>query len=132
MTTIGRQGTTNAYSSRDFIVPERQDLNAAGGRTISFLTKPLIIEKVEDATYENLLKMKEQVQQGCRYEHSIIDKKGYFSKIAKRTIEDIMTRIYEEQSTMLFYHHLHDWLDWLDDVKFFEKIPPLFRLEQAI
>ena len=48
-----------------------------------------------------------------------------------------MTRIYEEQTAMLFFsgkklppRTMHDWLEW--DVKFFEKVPPLLRLEQAI
>jgi hypothetical protein len=134
----GNQRAASLYSSNEFIAPERHDVNSAGGRTISFLTKPLVIEKVEDATYENLIKMKEQVLQGYRDGHSLIDKKGYFSKVAKRTIEDIMTRIYEEQATLLFHQgrtlpprKIHDWLDW-PDTKFFEKIPPLLRLEQAI
>jgi hypothetical protein len=114
-------------------------VNALGNnRTISFLTKPLVIEKVEEATYETLLKMKEQVQQGRRDGHSIVDKKGYFSKLAKRTIEDILSRIYEEQNAALFYQgkslpprQPYDWLDW-EDERFFEKIPPLLRLEHAI
>ena len=83
--------TTSTLGMSNFIVPDREDLNAPGNnRTISFLTKPLVIDKVENATYETLIKMKEQVQQGRRDGHSVVDKKGYFSRIAKRTIEDIM------------------------------------------
>ena len=102
-----RPGTTaSTLGTSNFIVPDREDLNAPGNnRTISFLTKSLVIDKVEDATYETLIKMKEQVQQGRRDGHSVVDKKGYFSRIAQRTIEDIMSRIYDEQNAALFYQN---------------------------
>ena len=98
--------TASPYSTSDFIVPRRDDVNSGGSnRTISFLTKPLVIDKIEDQTYENLTKMKEQVQQGYRDGYSTVDKKGYFGKIALRTIEDTLARIYEEQNTTLFYQN---------------------------
>ena len=70
-----RPGTaTSTLGTSNFIVPDKEDLNAPGSnRVISFLTKPLVIDKVEDATYETLIKMKEQVQQGRRDGHSVVE-----------------------------------------------------------
>jgi hypothetical protein len=55
-----------------------------------------------------------------------------------RTIEDTLARIYEEQSTALFYENKtlpprtpYDWCDW-EDTRLFTKIPQLTRLEHAI
>ena len=135
-----RRGTASVTaSSTDFIVPRHDDVNASNaGRTIRFLTKPLVIDKVEEPTYENLVKMKEQVQQGYRDGYSRIEKKGYFGKIALRTIEDNLARIYEEHKSTLFYENRtlpdrtpYDWLEW-EDTRFFGKIPQLMRLEHAI
>jgi hypothetical protein len=79
--------------------------------------------------------MKEQMQQGYRDGYSTVDKKGYFGKIALRTVEDTLAHIYEEQNTALFYENKtppprtpYDWLDW-EDTRFFTKIPQLMRLE---
>ena len=48
--------SSRTASSNDFIVPRHDDVNSGtNSRSISFLTKPLVIDKVEDASYENLI-----------------------------------------------------------------------------
>jgi hypothetical protein len=125
------------HNSRELIVPRHANLQD-GRRSVSFLTKELKIDMVTEASYVTLTKMKEQVERGYRDGYTDTDRDQYFDKPTKRTIEDTLARIYDQQNAALYYQGRSlpprvpfDWVDLSDD-KFFEKVPQLMRLEQSI
>jgi hypothetical protein len=125
-----------SHNSRGLVVPRNANLQD-GRRSVSFLTKELKIDMVTEASYATLIKMKEQVERGYRDGYTDIDRDQYFDKPTKRTIEDTLARINDQQKAALYYQGRSlprvpfVWVDW-SVVKFFEKVPQLMRLEQSI
>jgi len=125
------------HNSRGLIVPHHANLQD-GLRSVSFLTKELKIDMETESSYATLTNMKEQVKRGYRDGNTDTDWDRYFDKPTKRTIEDTLARIYDQQNAALYYQGRSlpprvpfDWVDLSDD-KFFEKVPQLMRLEQSI
>ena len=90
------------HNSRGLVVPRNANLQD-GRLSVSFLTKELKIDMVTEASYATLTKMKEQVERGYRDGYTDIDRDQYFDKPTKRTIEDTLARIYDQQNAALYY-----------------------------
>jgi hypothetical protein len=109
-----------------------------GTSKISITTHAVTVSKVEYATADNLMRLKLDLEEGRQKGHYDLVRDSYISEAARMTINDAVSRVHREQAMVAFQrgdpfpqYEDYEWLAWEND-KFFEVIPPLLRLEQAV
>jgi len=128
------------HASGNFLVPSKQDdmKMAEQSGKISITTHAVTVNKVEFASSENLMRLKLDLEEGRQQGHYDLVRDSYISEAARLTINDAVSRVHKEQANAAFQqgkpfpqYQDFEWLEWTND-KFFEVIPPLLRLEQAV
>ena len=134
------QTNQSRHASGNFLVPTREDdLRAADkSKYFSFTTHAVEVTKVEYASYDNLMKLKLELEEGRLKGHYNLVRDSYIGEAARMTINDAVSRIHATQAQQAFQkgepfpqYQDYEWLDWSNG-KFFDTIPPLLRLEHAI
>jgi hypothetical protein len=130
----------NRHASGDFLIPLKGDdrRKLEGNGKISITTHAVTVTKVEYATADNLLKLKLELEEGRQKGHYDLVRDSYIGEVARMTINDAVSRTHRDQAAQAFQqgkpfpqYQDYEWLEW-ENEKFFEVIPPLLRLEQAV
>jgi hypothetical protein len=128
------------YASGDSLLPLKNDdlRKMEGTCKISITTHAVTVTKVDYATADNLMRLKLDFEEDRQKGHYNLVRDLYISEAARMTINDAVSRVHREQAMAAFQrdepfpqYEDYEWLEWGND-KFFEVIPPLLRLKQAV
>jgi hypothetical protein len=103
----------------------------------SFTTHAVEVAKVEYASYDNLMKLKVELEGRLKGHYNLV-RDSYIGEAARMTINDAVARIHATQAQQAFQkgepypqYQDYEWLDWMNE-KFFDTIPPLLRLNMLL